>query len=339
MKFAFIVHPVSETHAMIRLDGSGEFRKLWHGASVLAISDYLQVWMAANANRGQKPNNVTVIDELRGLCSINGHETEGRLYQIPMSAAEIMEAPAEAMAHVERAIAMAADWGAGIVGLGSMTAVIGGQGVYLAKRSPIAVTTGNSLTVYAALKNLDRACDELNINLATETVAIVGAPGSIASGAARLLARQVGKLILVARRQNRRAEELAARLDAELLLDIPSALKKARVVISATSTGACIDPADLQPGSLVIDVGVPADVKANAPKRNDVLIVSGGLVRIPDTMSRDCMFLAFYYGIVPACLAETMNLALEGRAENYSLGRDLDLKKIREIGKSAEQNG
>ena len=47
---------------------------------------------------------------------------------------------------------MAADWGAKVVGLGSMTGVIGGQGTYLAEHASIPVTTGNSLTIYAAYR-------------------------------------------------------------------------------------------------------------------------------------------------------------------------------------------
>ncbi len=339
MKFAFVVHPVSESHKMFRLDDGGEFRKLWNGGSAIAISDYLQAWMAANANRRQGLSDVVVVDEMLNLYSKNGTSTEGRLYQVPMLASEIKDDTTAAMEYIERAVDMAADWGAEIIGLGSMTGIVGGQGQYIADRSRVAITTGNSLTVFSALENLSRVCEELGIDLLGETVAIVGIPGSIATAAARMLARHVGRLILVARRKNRRAEEVAQRLDAELLYDIPTALSRTHIVLSATSTGACIEQRDLRSGSIVIDVGVPADVRGRQAEREDVLIVSGGLARIPEAMSRDCIFLGFYYGIVPSCLAETMNLALEGRAENYSLGRDLEPAKIRSIGKSAQLNG
>jgi acetylornithine/succinyldiaminopimelate/putrescine aminotransferase len=51
------------------------------------------------------------------------------------------------------------------------------------------------------------------------------------------------------------------------------------------------------------------------------------------------MFLGFYQGTVPCCLGETMVLALEDRAECYSLGRELDLNKIQEIGALAQGHG
>jgi hypothetical protein len=51
------------------------------------------------------------------------------------------------------------------------------------------------------------------------------------------------------------------------------------------------------------------------------------------------MFLGFYQGVVPCCLGETMVLALEGRAECFSLGRDLSLDRIEEIGVLACKHG
>ena len=56
-------------------------------------------------------------------------------------------------------------------------------------------------------------------------------------------------------------------------------------------------------------------------------------------MPRDSMFLGFYQGVVPCCLGETMVLALEERAECFSLGRDLNLDRIEEIGVLARKHG
>ncbi len=79
---------------------------------------------------------------------------------------------------------------------------------------------------------------------------------------------------------------------------------------------------------------------SNSPRfhGDDVLLLSGGLARVPATMPRDSMFLGFYQGIVPCCLGETMVLALEGRAECFSLGRDLSLERIEEIGVLARKH-
>jgi acetylornithine/succinyldiaminopimelate/putrescine aminotransferase/predicted amino acid dehydrogenase len=282
---------------------------------------------------------VRVVDELLGLVSASGAQAEGRVYEIPMDAAEILADPVRAMEYVEQATQMAADWGAKVVGLGSMTGVIGGQGVYLAERASIPVTTGNSLTIYAALQNLYRACAEADLDLRHETVAVIGVPGSISTAAATILAAQCKKLLLVARRSSSRADQIASELGAELCLDIPTALDRSRIVFSATSAGNCIDQRLLRPGSLVIDVAVPTDVQGGYALRQDTLIISGGLSRVPATMPQDSMFLGFHHGTIPSCLGETIVLALEERSECYSLGRNLDVDRIMEIGATAVSHG
>src|SRR3990172_2157422 len=240
---------------------------------------------------------------------------------------------------MEEAVHMAADWGAKIVGLGSMTGIVGGQGAYLSERAPVPVTTGNSLTVYAAIENLVYACSEAGMDLAEETVAVIGIPGSIATAAARLLASRVKSLVLVARRPSPRASRVAEELGAELLLEIPEALGRARVVFSATSSGDCIDQRWLSRGSLVADVAVPTDIQGTVAQREDVLLLTGGLSKVPETMSLDSRYLWFHHGMVPSCLAETIVLGLEDRAECFSLGRNLQPQRIEEIGRLASGHG
>ncbi len=109
--------------------------------------------------------------------------------------------------------------------------------------------------------------------------------------------------------------------------------------MTATSSGDCIDPGWLRPGCLVLDVGVPSDIRRATPARDDVLILSAGYARVPAAMPRDSFFLRFYHGIVPSCLGETMVLALENRAVSFSIGRDLSLDRVREIGRLAEAHG
>ncbi len=163
-----------------------------------------------------------LVDELANLVSPVGARAEGRLYEIPMDARSILEDPGQAIDYMEQAVDRAAEWGARLVGLGSMTGIVGGQGEHLAGRGPLRVTTGNSLTVYAALQSLLTACVETDIDLARATVAVVGIPGSIATAARAGSLRAAVAWCLVGRRPSPRASRLAAELDAEFLVDIPS---------------------------------------------------------------------------------------------------------------------
>ncbi|MFH1266266.1 MAG: aminotransferase class III-fold pyridoxal phosphate-dependent enzyme [Planctomycetota bacterium] len=338
MKFAFLVHPLSEeTRQLLELEW-GDMSSISQDLIGLAQELHRSVKrVRRDGTRG--PGCVRVVDELTGVASVLGSKCEGRLYEIPMDAYAILEDTGQALQYMEEAVEMAADWGAKIVGLGSMTGIVGGQGSYLAERAPVPVTTGNSLTVYAAIENLQAACVEAGVDLSSETVAVIGIPGSIATAAARLLASRAKSLVLVARRQSTRATRVAEELGAELLLEIPEALARARVVLSATSSGDCIDQRWLRRGSLVTDVAVPTDVMGSTAQREDALILTGGLSRVPETMSLDSRYLWFHHGMVPSCLAETIVLGLEDRPECFSLGRNLEPERIEEIGRLAHGHG
>jgi 3-acetyloctanal aminotransferase len=340
MKFAFLVHPLSEeTNYLLHFD-NGALQGRW-GTDPLGFCRAVHKALkgAGDYFAADRRHEPRVADEMLGLVSRSGAKAEGRLYEIPMDALEILEDPTRAVGFMEEAVGMAIDWGAKIVGLGSMTGIVGGQGVHLADQGRVPITTGNSLTVFAAIKNVHHICEEVGIDLSRETVAVVGIPGSIAAAAATLLAPQCGKLILVGRRSSTRATHLAKQLGAEFLTDIPEALSRARIVVSATSTGDCIEQAMLLPGSVVIDVAIPTDVHGTHAVRDDVLILSGGLTQVPESMPRDSKFLSFHHGMIPSCLAETMVLALEGRGECFSLGRNLDIDRVQEIGGIAQSHG
>ena len=341
MRFAFVIHPLaSGTDSFIKLDDEGGvLRRMW-GTDPLGLTGQLhEAVERAKSGTQSVSREIRIVDELIGLVSPRGATADGRLYEIPMDVMAILDDPDRALKYIAQAVQLASDWGARIVGLGSLTGIIGGRGTVIAENSSIAVTTGNSLTAYTALQNLFEASDDVGIDLSQETVAVVGVPGSIATVAATLLAPHCGRLLLVGRRSSGPSVRLAQQLGAELLTDIPQALKQARVVLSATSTGSCIDQSWLNPGTLVVDVGVPTDIQGATAERDDVLILTGGLVRLPETMAAASKLLWFQHGMIPSCLGETMLLGLEDRQESLSLGRELQPETVQEIGGVARTHG
>jgi 3-acetyloctanal aminotransferase len=340
MKFAFLVHPLTEDSGRLtRYAFNAAFQAEW-GNDPLALTEVLQqVIRHVPKQSPEAAPEPRIFDELAGLRTPDGRTAEGVLIEIPMDARAILEHQDRALEFISRAADMAIDFGARIIGLGSMTGVIGSRGEHLASKCPVAVTTGNSLTSYAALKNVLRAAAEFDIDLTSETVAVVGVPGSIASAMAGLLKPLCREILLVARQASLPARKLAEELGSELVLDLDSALDRAGMVVTATSAGNCIDQARLRPGSVVVDIGVPTDVRGTAPERADVLILSGGLVRLPETCRTNSKMVWLQQGFIPSCLGETIVLALDERQENYSLGRHLDLGAIRRIGATAEEMG
>lgn len=340
MKFAFLVHPLTaDVAGILDLDVSGGIRDGW-GVDPLGVAAQLHEAISASRQRqaSRRETKPRVIDEM-DVISVTGATAKGRVYEIPMDAAAILDQPTAAVAYMESAVDMATEWGAKIVGLGSMTGIVGGRGAHLAETKPVAITTGNSLTVYAALQNLYAAVAAMEMNLAEETVAVIGVPGSIATACAELLAPHCAHLLLVGRQASGPSRKLAEDLDAELSFSIPEALRAARVIVTATSTGNCIDQRLLQPGSVVVDVGVPTDVIGSTAIRSDVLLLTGGMCRVPTCTPINSKFLWLQHGVIPSCLGETIVLSMDGREENLSIGRQLSLDAIQDIGSTARRHG
>jgi len=117
-----------------------------------------------------------------------------------------------------------------------------------------------------------------------------------------------------------------------------SMVKHANMIVCASNTPApVIYPNMLGEGPIVIsDIAVPNDVDDSVlTERSDVMVIQGGVVRLPYNPD-------FMVGGIPldpgtsfACMAETILLGLTGIREHYSYGRitKVQVKKIQEIAK------
>ncbi len=335
MKFAFVIHPTSFEDVVRYEPGAvGKGRPL-----IAKIMEWMPAYVAAH---------------ITGVRTPDGRETEGWFVAAPFMPEQMLGLPRERVyGKILEAIDLGVGLGAEIVGLGAFTGVVGDGGVTVAERSPIPVTTGNSLTIAAGVRSLLRGAREMEIDLANETAVVVGATGSIGSACVELLAPHVARLILVARnrtRLERFAESIRDRVACELstTTDVGEAVRAARVVLTATtSTQELIEPEDLRTGAVVCELSLPHDVgRRVAVERPDVLVTEGGNMRVPGAPSFARVRepgLQFNFGLpggtALACMSETMVLALEERRESYTLGRGIDLAKVREIDALAARAG
>jgi predicted amino acid dehydrogenase len=185
----------------------------------------------------------------------------------------------------------------------------------------------------------------MDIPLDGACAAVVGATGAIGRACATLLSHSVGELILIARRQNDLEifkEELMAgscRARLRISTDI-NALQDAQLIVTVTSAvHAVIEAEVLRPGSVICDVARPRDVSVSvATLRDDVLVIDGGMVQVPGLVD-----FHFNFGFPPqkayACMAETIALALEGRFEDYTIGKEINLERVEEITRIASNHG
>ncbi len=100
-----------------------------------------------------------------------------------------------------------------------------------------------------------------------------------------------------------------------------------------------LDVSQCKPGAVILDVALPPDISAEeAAVRPDVLVVESGEVLIPGPVE-----FSFDIGLPPgvayACLAEAALLAMEGRFECFTLGRDVAPEKVKEIYRLFRKHG
>ena len=284
------------------------------------------------------------VSKITGVYSEHAR-TEGWFVACPLTARLMVDLPEEyVLKKIIKAGRLAQKLGAKIVGLGAFTSVVADAGVTIAKNLDIAVTTGNSYTVATALDGAKEAARLMGHDLKKSHAVVVGATGSIGRVCARMLAKDVRSLTLVARDKSR-LDELARRITydtgvaARITSDIKQALKSAQIVITVTSAvDTIIGPEDLRPGTVVCDVSRPRNVsKQVAEQRKDVLVIEGGVVEVPGKVNFNFNF-GFPPGMSYACMAETMMLSMEGRYENFTLGRDLTLQQVEEISALAKKH-
>ena len=247
----------------------------------------------------------------------DGSFAEGELIVLPHVPAELLAILGrQAVDLVQSAVDLGIARGARVVGLGGFSSIISYGGNALEERPGVTVTSGNSLTTWAALRSVELAYAEEGRNLAESTIAIVGANGAIGHALSKSFAERAGELILVGNPRNPEASlrklqrvakdcsrhvarvaaaggeflpgslaaELAARpdgadLDSRMTLttDIDQHLPRAHIILTATKEVLpFIRSCHLRERGLVCDVSRPFNVAPEVIRRRKDVRLVGG---------------------------------------------------------------
>ena len=329
-RFAFVIHPLS-TQYFNNVEALGAINR------IPGMSDVVEKAMAYIPP--------FIYSHVTGISSPTGAEAEGWLISVGGTPKEMLaHSPEFTYSRLLEAADLARKLGAQVMGLGAFTKVVGDAGVTVAKRAPLPVTTGNSYSAsgalwaaHAALRKLDVApIDEHGIIHGKAMV--VGATGAIGSVCARLLALVTDELWLVSpetakllaikeeiERENPRAVLHAAARPGDALAEMD-------LIVTATSAAGnkVLDIMKVKPGCVITDVARPLDMSAeDVAKRPDVLVIESGEIELPGEVRMRNIGLPD--GVAYACLAETVVLALEGRYETFTVGRNIEWPKVKEI--------
>ena len=112
------------------------------------------------------------------------------------------------------------------------------------------------------------------------------------------------------------------------------------IVTSTSGAGKeILDIMRVKPGCVITDVARPLDLPASdVAKRPDVLVIESGEIDLP-TKVKGLKSIGLPPNVIYACLAETIVLALEGRFEVFTVGRDTEWEKVKEIYKLGLKHG
>ncbi|MBI2843659.1 MAG: shikimate dehydrogenase [Armatimonadetes bacterium] len=327
-KFAFIMHP---------LDAKRDIGRKYPFVKYLPAS-----WV----EWGLTKKSPMLVSHVTGVRSRTGAEAEGWFVGCPLTPKQMLELPIEFVwSRIIGAARMAQELGAGIVGLGAFTSVVGDGGRTVAENVDIAVTTGNSYTVATAIEGAVRAARMMGIEPERSAVAVVGAAGSIGKTCAEIMSRRVARISLVGRSVDSLepvAEMLREKGSAEISIwsDVEKGIRDADIVITVSSAvDAIIEASFIKSGAVVCDVARPRDVSRRVvEERDDVLVIEGGVVAVPGDVD-----FHFNFGFPPstayACMSETMALALEGRYESFTLGKEVSASQVEEITAICDKHG
>ncbi len=337
-RFSFIVHPLAASQFFLS--------PTWKPLANTPVAPYVEK-LAANIP-GYHYGKIT------GIKSVStGKEVEGDLFMVLMTPKIMMKQKPEKMYNtLNRMCDMAMKSGSKIVGLGAYTKIVGDAGVTVNQRSPIPVTTGNSLSSASTLWAAGFAVEKMQLvtkkdGIYQGTAMVIGATGSIGKVCAKVLANSWKKIIIAAPRPYKILElvrELQEQNPNVEVIGTSSADRySAECDLIITSTSAqgesVMDIEKVKPGCVICDVSRPFDISLeDAAKRPDVLVIASGEVELPGDVN-----ITHTIGLpgssVYACLAETAILALEGRFESFSISRDLQYDRVCEIDRLARKHG
>jgi acetylornithine/succinyldiaminopimelate/putrescine aminotransferase/predicted amino acid dehydrogenase len=248
---------------------------------------------------------------------------------------------------IETAVQVAKAAGCRVVGFGGYTSIVTGN-CRRVRTNGVALTTGNSLTVGMGVAALREAARAQGIDVKASRLAVLGAAGNIASTYAVLMAPEVREVVLIVRnlRSPKIAPIVAAVREASpqravRVVDDLAAMADCPLIVAASNTPEpLIHPEHVGPGPVVIcDISLPSDVAPEVvPERPDVLVVTGGVVRLPQDDDFSIGGVPLPGGHVFACMAETLLMGLEQTWEHGSVG-SVTAESVRHAMAMAEKHG
>jgi len=324
--FAFLVHPVNLKHIATICPPARFF------PGVL-VKELLKIYPPF------------VVSKITKINFPRQKESFGYFLGMPLLPEQMVSLPEEVvLKKIIRAGKLAEKLKTGIFGLGGYTSVVGDKGLTVSKKLSIPVTTGSAMTAWSVCEAIDEVMLKNSLRPQDSKLAIIGATGAIGSLCAKKLSGIFAEVVITARHMDkllRLKQDMENLKKASVIIeqDVHKAVSGAQVVVTTTSTPeALIDVNELDNGSIVCDVSIPKNVIGRGEASKGITLVEGGLIQLPFDVDFG-VDTGLPKNVIFACTAEIMLLTLEKRFENFSIGDNIEVSKVDEIGKIARKYG
>jgi acetylornithine/succinyldiaminopimelate/putrescine aminotransferase/predicted amino acid dehydrogenase len=243
---------------------------------------------------------------------------------------------------IDKAIKVARHIGCDVIALGQYTSIVTRNATTL-DLPRVGLTTGNSYTIALALEAIERAMKDRGLDAAAATLAVVGASGNIGQTCSEILAPRFKRTILFGSNKPsamRRLADLQARLPRTTIDANPAELRNADVVLAATNSPTPFLPAAVfAQGAIVCDLSVPKALYPDVTEvRSDVLVIGGGIARLPFGEHHGIPGFPLPPGQAYGCMAEAMLLGLEGVRDATFTGM-LPAEHVYRLAEMAKRHG
>jgi len=281
--------------------------------------------------------------EIEGLNSNLGRTAKGAMVMCPLLLEQMATmSPSKVLKSVIRTVEFAKSLNPKLIGLTAYAAFSGNKGVDLAKFAGVPLTIGANYTLAMIPETILRSTELMDIDLEESSVLILGATSSVGRYCIEILSHFVQEIYVTSHSDEKLSLMLAEmpkekRIKLRKARDLNSVIDRVNIVIIATNRiPADFDVNRLKAGSVVFDSSYPRHMSRNA--REDVLVVDGLSIKPPGNVRFNFDF-GLPEGVCYPCIAEAMILALERKYENFSLGKEFDVGKIRQIIRIGAKHG
>lgn len=309
--FAFIVHPRDYNDMVSNLPFLRFFPKNF------VFNTFSLLW----------PFTVSEITGLKSLA--DGRELKGWVIGVPMFAHQMLERREIARKRIERAIRLARNKGARVVGLGGLTGSIVDGGAGLSKKNGIIITAGRAYTSFTIKGYLEDVIRKMGLKKKNLTVAVVGAAGGVGRAVSKLITFESFKKVILIDLERKLKDLMENELLDKSNIDITHQISRAReadIIITATNAPeAVLESDDIKPGAIIIDDAQPSDISPEVINtREDIIVIEAGVI-VTDGVHVGTKFRLANRHETYCCLGEVMAITAsdwEGEYNPWDITRE-----------------